>query len=63
MANLNVNNKVAAFIWTVLNILKYYIPLEAIIVNDNDPRWFNKRIKSLIHKVKGCFANIETMPM
>ena len=52
MTNLNVKDQVAVVNRSVLNILKYHIPHESITINNNDPRWSNKRIKSLIQKDK-----------
>ena len=48
MSNLNVDEQVTVFNRTILNILKNSIPYEAIVCDDNDPLWFNKKIKSLI---------------
>ena len=46
--NTNINDKVSPFNKTILNILNSYIPHETLIWDDQDPLWFNSRIKSRI---------------
>ena len=36
------------FLKTIKNILSKYIPHEIITIDDRDPPWFNKDVKSLI---------------
>ena len=46
--NLSVDEKVSLFNKTIKNVLSNYIPHETITIDDRDPPWFNKNIKSLI---------------
>ena len=50
LPNLNVDGQVTVFNRTIWNILKNFIPHEIIVCDDNDPPWFNKRIKTLIQE-------------
>ena len=47
--NIDVNEKVNLFSKTIKNIIRNYIPHEAITCDDRDPPWINKDIKELIH--------------
>ena len=49
-SNKNVNEKNDTFNKTILNILSNFIPHETITCDDRDPPWFNKKLKSSIHK-------------
>ena len=42
------DEKVSLFNKTIKNILSNYIPHEIITIDDRDPPWFNKNVKSLI---------------
>ena len=44
----NVTKKVSIFNETILNVLSNYIPNEILTYDDEDPPWFNSRIKSLL---------------
>ena len=44
----SVDEKVSLFNKTIKNILSNYIPHEIITIDDRDPPWFNKNVKSLI---------------
>ena len=46
--NLSVDEKVSLFNKTIKNILSNYIHHEIITIDDRDPPWFNKNVKSLI---------------
>ena len=46
--NLSVDEKVPLTNKTIKNILSNYIPHEIITVDNRDPPWFNKNVKSLI---------------
>ena len=48
--NLNVHDQAAVLNRTVIKVLHNYIPHETIILNDKDPPWFSKRIKSSMQK-------------
>ena len=48
--NKHVDEKVLIFKKTVLNVLSNFIPYEVIICDDEDPLWFNGKIKSLINE-------------
>ena len=47
-SNTNVNEKVCIFNKFVLNVLSNFIPHKAILCNDNDLRWFNSQVNSLL---------------
>ena len=49
-ANKDVNEKVLIFNKTVLNVLSNFIPHEVKVCNDEDPPWFNGKIKLLINE-------------
>ena len=53
--NTSVNEKVAIFNNTVLNILSNFIPHETIVCDDKDPPWFNNKIKALIQAKNTAF--------
>ena len=44
-SNASVDEKVAIFKRTILNILNRIIPHETIVCNDRDPPWFNDKIR------------------
>ena len=46
--NLSVDEKVPLTNKTIKNILSNYIPHEIITIDNRDPLWFNKNVKSLI---------------
>ena len=46
--NTSVNEKVAIFNRTILNILNNFFLHETIVCNDRDPSWFNDKIRLLI---------------
>ena len=48
LSNTSVNEKIAIFNRTILNILNNFIPRETIVCNDIDPQWFNDKIRLLI---------------
>ena len=48
--NTHMNKKVSIFSNTITNILSNFIPQETIVCDNKDPAWFNKAIKSVIHK-------------
>ena len=47
--NIDVNEKVNLFNKTIKNIIRNYIPHEAITCDDKDRLWINNDIKELIH--------------
>ena len=49
-ANKHVNENVLIFNKTVLNVLSNFILHEAIVCDDKDPPWFNRKIKSLFNE-------------
>ena len=49
-SNTSVNEKVAIFNRTFLNILNNFVPHETILYNDRDLPWFNDKIRLLIKK-------------
>ena len=49
-ANKHVDEKVLIFNKTVLNVLSNFIPHEVKVCNDEDPPWFNGKIKLLINE-------------
>ena len=53
--NTSVNEKVAIFNNTVLNILSNFIPHETIVCDDKDPPWFKNKIKTLIQAKNAAF--------
>ena len=46
--NLSVDEKVSLFNKTIKNKLSNYISYEIITIDEKDPPWFNKNVKSLI---------------
>ena len=50
MSNLNVDEQVTVFDRSILKILKNFVSHEIIVCHEKDPRWFNKRTKSLIQE-------------
>ena len=46
--NLSVDEKVSLFNKTIKNKLSNYISYEIITIDERDPPWFNKNVKSLI---------------
>ena len=54
-ANKNIDENVSILTKTVLNIKSNYVPNEVITINDKDPPWINKKIKSLIHNKNEFF--------
>ena len=53
--NLSVDEKVSIANKTIKNILSNYIQHETITIDDRDPPWLNKNVKSLIdEKNKAC---------
>ena len=54
-SNTNVNEKVDIFNRTILNILSNFIPHEIIVCGDEDPPWFNNRIKTLIQEKNAAY--------
>ena len=46
---------VSIFNQTIINILRNFIPHEAVLFDDRDPPWMNKEIKKLIHEKKHIF--------
>ena len=49
-SNTSVNEKVAIFNRTFLNILNNFVHHETILYNDRDLLWFNDKIRLLIKK-------------
>ena len=49
-SNTSVNEKVNIFNKTILNILSNFIPHEMLTCDDEDPLWFNKKIKGIIQE-------------
>ena len=47
-SNISVNENVAIFNRTILNILNNFILHETTVCNDRDPPWFNDTIRLLI---------------
>ena len=58
--NKNINEKVTIFNQTILNILRNFIPHETVLCDDRDPRWFNNKIKSLIHEKNITFIRLRS---
>ena len=56
-SNTNVNEKVCMFNKSVLNVLSNFIPHKTILCDDQDPPWFNSRIKSLLQAKNKVFKN------
>ena len=48
--NRSIDEKVSIFNKTIKNILSNYIPHETITIDDRDPPWINKTVKTLIEK-------------
>ena len=48
--NRSIGEKVSIFNKTIKNILSNYIPHETITIDDRDPPWINKTVKTLIEK-------------
>ena len=64
LSNTSVNEKVAIFNRTILNILNNFIPHETIVCNDRNPPWFNVKIRLLIKKKRqptNIFVKMVTM--
>ena len=57
-SNTSINDKVAIFNGTILNILNNHIPHETNVCNDRDPLWFNDKIRLLIKNKKRHHTNI-----
>ena len=51
---LEINAQVAAFIETILNVFQNYVPNKYITIDNKDPVWMNKNIKTKI-KEKNTF--------
>ena len=46
---IGINDKVALFSETILNIMSNFFPNETIILDDRHPPWRNKNIKNMIN--------------
>ena len=51
---LEINAQVAAFIETILNVFQNYVPNKYITIDNKDPVWMNKNIRTKI-KEKNTF--------
>ena len=48
-SNTSVDEKVAIFKKTILNIFQNFIPHETLLVDDKDPPWITSKINKLIN--------------
>ena len=55
--NIDVNKKVLLFNETVLNIIRNFIPHEAVTFDDRDPPWITSRIKKTTIKISDLNAS------
>ena len=49
-SNLNPNEQVSVLTKTLLNIISNFIPNETILVDDRDPHWTTRKLKSMIQE-------------
>ena len=49
-SNCNPNEKVSALTKTVLNIMSNFIPNETILIEDREPLWVTRKLKSMIQE-------------
>ena len=52
LSNLDANKQVFVFKETIMNIFANFIPHKTITLNDKDPPWMNKQIKTLMMEKK-----------
>ena len=58
ISNIDVNQKVHIFNQTIKNILCNLMPHETVTCDDQDPPWFNSKIKDFIQEkniIKKCY--------
>ena len=48
--NCNLNEQVSVLTKTLLNIMSNFIPNETILVDDRDPPWITRKLKSIIQE-------------
>ena len=58
LKNKSVDDMVAIFNKTILNILSNFIPHESVTFDDKDPPWFNDKIKSLSQEKNLVFKEL-----
>ena len=59
-ANKDVNEMVNIFNEIISNVLNNYIPHETIICNDQDPPWFNNKVKKAIQEKNQLFGRVKS---
>ena len=59
--NCNLNEQVSVLTKTLLNIMSNFIPNETILVDDRDPPWITRKLKSMIQE-KNLFCKIYLKP-
>ena len=60
---LEINAQVAAFIETILNVFQNYVPNKYITIDNKDPVWMNKNIKTRSKKKIHSTKNILKMEL
>ena len=56
-SNCNPNEKVSVLTKTLLNIMSNFIPNETILVDDRDPPWITRKLKSMIQEKNLFYKN------